>query len=79
MPHSASPLSQTLQISRSDRWLIHQRLTELDIPCRCLSNGDLQIEIVNPIVLIQLRSVLQQFVVPRSQLVCWLEQCWQKS
>lgn len=79
MQHPGSLFTQSLQICRSDRWLIHQRLTELGISSVCLPNGDFQVEMTSLTTLLQLRSVLQQLTAPRSQLTGWLERCWQQS
>ncbi len=69
-------LTQTLTISRSDRWLACQRLQELQIPCTCQPDGTLQVEIVSPLDLIQIRSVVQQLTAPRPVLLDLLERCW---
>ncbi len=68
--------SQLVSITRSDRWQVHQRLTELGIPSSCLSDGSFQVDLHSPLALIQLRSVLFQLTGARQQLVDWLEQCW---
>ncbi len=59
-----------------DRWRIYYRLQELMIPCLCLPTGNLQVEVQNAIAAILLRSVVQQFVNSRSELVNWLDRCW---
>jgi hypothetical protein len=64
-------------ISRCDRWLACQRLQDLDIPCQCQSDGYLRVDIVHPIAILQLRSVVQQITASRSDLVDWLEKCWE--
>ena len=71
--------AQTIEISRSDRWQIHQRLGELGISSACLQDGSFKVEIHSPLALVQLRSVLWQCNAPRQQLLDWLDQCWQKS
>lgn len=68
---------QVLTISRCDRWQAYQRLQELDIPCQCLPDGRLGVEINHPIALWQIRSVVQQLTASRTELIAWLEQCWQ--
>lgn len=75
---SSLPLTiPVLTISRCDRWQACQRLQELDIPCDCRTDGHLHVEIHHPIVLLQLRSVIQQITASRTELITWLERCWQ--
>jgi hypothetical protein len=38
----------------------------------------LRVKVNNHVEAAQVQSVLQQFVASRSELVSWLEQCWQK-
>lgn len=78
-PSSLSSAHQVIKISRSERWSVHRRLTELDISSVCLPDGSLSVEINHPLSLIQLRSVLQQISASRHSLLLWLEQCWQQS
>ncbi|MGI0488704.1 Asr1405/Asl0597 family protein [Pantanalinema rosaneae CENA516] len=74
---SSLPLTTpVLTISRCDRWQACQRLQALDILCDCRADGRLHVEIDRPIVLVQLRSVIQQLTASRSELIDWLEQCW---
>ncbi|HEY9660658.1 MAG TPA: Asr1405/Asl0597 family protein, partial [Allocoleopsis sp.] len=62
-----------------DRWQVCYRLQDLDIPCDCLSDGSLQVEINNLTAALQLRSVVQQMTESRQQLADRLEQCWKAS
>lgn len=73
----SSSANQTLRISRSDRWQVSQRLSELGISSTCLQDGTLEVEVDSPVTVIQVRSVLTQFTAPRAQLLDWLERCWQ--
>lgn len=73
-----SGLSQVVEIERSARWMVYYRLQELQIPCRCSANLPLQVEIASPTDAIQLWSVLRQVSASRSQLVCWLNGCWNR-
>lgn len=66
-----------LTISRCDRWQACQRLQELHVVCHCAANGRLQVEINHPVDILQLRSVIQQLTASRSDLLHFLEQCWQ--
>lgn len=77
---SASSLPFTipvLTISRCDRWQACQRLQELGIPCDCRADGHLHVEINHPIVLLQVRSVIQHITASRAELIDWLNRCWQ--
>lgn len=67
---------QVVSICRSDRWYVHHRLQELDIPCSCPEDGSLRVEINGAIAALQLRSVIQQLTASRQQLIAGLEQCW---
>jgi hypothetical protein len=70
------PMEQVVGISRCDRWQVHNRLQSLMISCSCPTDGSLRVEIHHGIELILLRSVIQQFIAPRQELVNWLERCW---
>jgi hypothetical protein len=52
-------------------------LQELMIPCWCLPDGTLRVEVSDAIAAILLRSVVQQFLASRKDLVIWLDRCWQ--
>lgn len=73
---SQSSTVQILTISRSDRWLVQQRLQSLSIPCHCPADGRLEVEVNTPVAIVQVRSVIQQLTAPRSELLDWLERCW---
>ena len=69
-------VSQVAKIHRSDRWSVHRRLQELNIPCWCTEDGALWVEIDSCIHAILLRSTIQQFINTRSESIAWLERCW---
>ena len=78
---SKSPLPQTFvypvaKIHRGERWSVSRRLQELNISCWCPEDGMLWVEIDNGLEAILLRSIVQQFVSHRSELIDWLERCW---
>ncbi|MBF2014797.1 MAG: hypothetical protein IGS23_06225 [Rivularia sp. T60_A2020_040] len=77
LPPSSNILYQTVQIPRYQRWQIYHRLQELNIPCSCLSDGTLQVQVNNTIAAILLRSIVIQFTASRPSLINWLERCWQ--
>ncbi|OLP19988.1 hypothetical protein BST81_02635 [Leptolyngbya sp. 'hensonii'] len=68
---------QRVTIPRSDRWQVFQRLQELAIPCEVSQDGHLWVEITHVTGAIQLRSVVQQIMADRRELVDWLKQCLQ--
>ncbi|MDJ0577859.1 MAG: hypothetical protein QNJ65_22210 [Xenococcaceae cyanobacterium MO_234.B1] len=72
----ANFVSKVSKIQRSDRWSVHRRLQELNIPSWCPADGALWIEIDSCIHAILLRSAIQQFVSTRSESIEWLERCW---
>lgn len=65
-----------LEVNWADRWQVYQRLRELDIPCWCESNQPLQVEIINPLAVVQLWSVMRQFSVSRQDIISSLEKSW---
>ncbi len=69
-------VSQITKIQRSERWSVHRRLQELNIPSWCPPDGALWIEIDSCLNAILLRSIIQQFVNTRSESIDWLERCW---
>jgi hypothetical protein len=76
-PHTPIPeTAQSVTVCRSDRWLIYHRLQELKIPCWCLEDGSLCVEINTSTNALLVRSVVQQIVASRQELVTWLERCW---
>jgi hypothetical protein len=75
---SQPPSRQVVEIARSDRWLVYQRLQELEIPCWCLPDGSLQVEIVSPLAALQLWSVVKQFTGHRKELIKRLNRCWRQ-
>ncbi|NJK74732.1 MAG: hypothetical protein HC849_34190 [Oscillatoriales cyanobacterium RU_3_3] len=73
----SAPVIHVVAVSRIDRWQIYNRLQELMIPCWCPKDGSLQVQIRDNIDAVLLRSVVQQFVASRQEMVNWLERCWQ--
>ncbi|EKQ67136.1 hypothetical protein OsccyDRAFT_4961 [Leptolyngbyaceae cyanobacterium JSC-12] len=69
-------LTYVVAVSRSDRWRIYSRLQELMIPCWCLPDGSLRVDIQHSIAALLLRSVVQQFSASRQDMVNWLDRCW---
>jgi hypothetical protein len=69
--------SYIISVPRIDRWQIYARLQELRIPCWCLQDGSLRVEVNNSMTALLLRSVVQPFVASRQELLDWLERCWQ--
>jgi hypothetical protein len=67
---------QILQIPLSDRWQIYHRLQELMIPCSCLPDGSLRVQINSLLAAMLVRSTVMQFLASRQELLEWLECCW---
>lgn len=72
-----SQVGQVVRVSRCDRWQAYQRLQELGVHCWCAEDGTLSVEVQTVGDAIQLRSVIQQLTAARSELIDWLELCWQ--
>lgn len=68
---------QTVSVRRCDRWSIHRRLQELNIPCACPADGTLRVEVNHALALLLVRSAVRQFSTSRQESVIWLERCWQ--
>jgi hypothetical protein len=75
-PSSPATHLHAVAVPRGDRWRIYHRLQELTIPCWCLPDGTLRVEVQNSTGALLLRSVVQQFMAPRQEMVNWLERCW---
>ncbi len=71
------PTTHVVDVPLIDRWRIYYRLQELMIPCWCLPDGTLRAEVSDAIAAVLLRSVVQQFLASRKDLVTWLDRCWQ--
>jgi hypothetical protein len=68
---------QTVAVRRCDRWSIHRRLQELNIPCVCPADGTLRVEVNHAVALLLVHSAVRQFSTSREEGVAWLERCWQ--
>jgi hypothetical protein len=75
--HSHPPVKFSIGIARGDRWCIFHRLQELAIPCHCLEDGSVEVEVCNSFTALLVRSVVRQSIAPRAELVDWLERCWE--
>jgi hypothetical protein len=63
-------------IQRCDRWSIHHRLQELNIPCACPADGTLRLEVNSVIDLVLARSTIRQFTTDCQDQRDWLDRCW---
>lgn len=77
LTNAEAKISQIVRVSQMDRWLVYQRLQQLEIPCQCFSNKPLQVEISNTKEAIQLWSAVKQITSSRSELIDWIDSCWQ--
>ncbi|WP_414752914.1 Asr1405/Asl0597 family protein [Anabaena sp. CCY 9910] len=66
-----------VEVDWADRWQVYQRLQELEIPCWCEANQPLKVELVTPMTVVQLWSVMRQFTSSRRDLIYSLEINWQ--
>ncbi len=76
-PNAHVLLIDVISVPRIDRWRVYHRLQELKIPCWCLPDGSLHVEVQTGVGALLLRSVVQQVVAPRQEMVSWLERCWE--
>ncbi|MBD2095483.1 hypothetical protein H6F90_09960 [Trichocoleus sp. FACHB-591] len=72
-----SPVGQVVTVSRCDRWQVYQRLQELGVQCWCAGDGTLSVEVQTVGEAVQLRSVIQHLTAARTELIDWLDLCWQ--
>lgn len=70
--------SEVVAIDWADRWLIYNRLQDLEIPCWCEVGQPLRVKIRTPKEAVQLSSVVKQHTASRCELIQNLEQCWQQ-
>lgn len=78
MPNKQSPHSyQIIDIDRVHCWSAHRRFQELSIQSSLSTGEALQVEISDPQTAIQVWSVVKQITGTRSELIEWLEYCWQ--
>ena len=69
--------SRMIPVECCDRWQAYFRLKELGIPCQCEGYQPLLVDMHTAQGVIQVWSVLKHVSTPRSELVRWLDQCWQ--
>ncbi|AKG24147.1 Asr1405/Asl0597 family protein [Calothrix sp. 336/3] len=65
-----------VEVPVGDRWLVFHRLQELMIPCACLSDGSLAVQIDDCLTAILVYSIVKRFTASRQDLVDYLESCW---
>ncbi len=68
---------QVVSVHRGDRWSIHRRMQELNIPCNCPTDGTLRVDVNHAIALVLVHSAVRQIISPREDRVDWLERCWE--
>ena len=66
-----------VSVHRGDRWAIHRRMQELNIPCACPDDGTLRVDVNHPIALLLVHSVVRQIRASRQETMAWLERCWE--
>lgn len=75
--HQRSVLQSCFAIASQDKWSIYRRLQELEIPCFCVAYQPLTVQVDGPTEAIQVWSVTQQMIQPRSRQILRLQKCWQ--
>ena len=75
-PSGSNVLRQIVLIPYHQRWQIYHRLQELNVPCSCMSDGSLQVQIDNWIAAILLHSTVIQFTASRLSFIDLLQRCW---
>ena len=77
-PNEQSPRSyQIIAIDRVHCWSAHRRFQDLSIQSFISTGEPLKVEISDPQTAVQVWSVIKQVTETRSELVEWLEHCWQ--
>ncbi len=75
-PNQKTKTSTVVEVNWADRWQVYHRLQELQVPCQCLTNQPLRVEINTPLATMQLWGILRRLRASRSESVNWLECCW---
>lgn len=65
-----------ISVARGDRWVMYQRLQELDISCACPFDGSLRADVSTGMDILLIRSMVLRMTAARSDLMTWLERCW---
>ncbi len=63
----------------AQRWELYHRLRSLGLACEYRSGGPLTVGFESPVEVAQYWCVLKQMTGSRSELVEWLQGCWQRS
>lgn len=70
------PIVHAVGIENTARWIVYNRLQQLEIPCRCSTNRPLEVELNSPIAIAQLSCLVKRVTASRSDLVDCLNDCW---
>lgn len=68
---------QIIDIERVHCWSAHRRFQDLSIQSSLSTGEPLKVEISDPQTAVQVWSVIKQITETRSELIGWLEDCWQ--
>jgi hypothetical protein len=77
-PEQPAGIHQVIEIDRTEKWQLYNRLQELQIDCQCAGDRPLIVQCRTVNDVIQLWSVVKQISSSRQQLVNWLQLCWKK-
>ncbi|MEM9508589.1 MAG: Asr1405/Asl0597 family protein [Cyanobacteria bacterium P01_E01_bin.35] len=68
---------QTIEIDRTACWSVYRRFQDLSIESFISTGKPLQVKIDAPQTAVQVWSVIKQVTGSRSELIDWLEHCWE--
>ncbi len=71
-----SAIKTEIDVRQLERWQVYQRLTELQVPCRCSSNQPLEVELKTPLAFWQFWTIMWRVSADRNTLTSYLESCW---
>ncbi|MBF2098834.1 MAG: hypothetical protein IGQ88_10720 [Gloeomargaritaceae cyanobacterium C42_A2020_066] len=76
---TVAPVLATLTLTGPERWQVHHRLQELDIPCTCAPGRPLRMQIATPQAALLAWSAIRAATQNRSDHLGWLNRCWNAS
>ncbi|MGD1922415.1 MAG: Asr1405/Asl0597 family protein [Pleurocapsa sp.] len=68
---------QIIEIARTESWSAYRRFQDLSIQSSISTGQPLRVEIKDPQTAVQVWSVIKQVTGSRSELIDWLEDCWE--
>ncbi|MEL6931151.1 MAG: Asr1405/Asl0597 family protein [Cyanobacteria bacterium J06600_6] len=68
---------QTIEIDRTESWFAYRRFQDLAIASSISTGQPLRVAVNDPHTAVQVWSVIKQVTGSRSELINWLEHCWE--